>query len=167
MASTIVHEPTTQVMTEEEKDVEAQKNDEEGNHAEDDIDDPGVAKIKKEFLIRRPKRTKPELKEESPNTPIIEPSIQNGVAGNNGTTSSNETTSSNGVENSDRSTSDVINGEDSSIKQEGSEKRKAESESEAPTKKMKGQFKNRPVDKSARDPSAKLCNRCERAIIIY
>ena len=97
----------------------------------------GVASIKKEFLIRRPKISRNSAKESANDA------VQNdSIAPINGS--------------SDSKTDDTSNLSSEGI--DAGQKRKAGSE-EAPSKKMKGQFKNRPVDKSARDPSMKLCNR--------
>ena len=98
------------------------------------VEEPGVALIKKEFLVRKPKPHEPDVKSSSPEILLDVVSSRNGG--------------------SDAPTDGVGNSTESI---QGTEKRKADS-GEAPAKKMKGQFKNRPVDKSARDPTVKLCN---------
>ena len=141
-----------------------EQDDDEGEkeESESELEDVvGSAKIKKEFRIRKPKRNKSASVEKTLPDVTSPPSAdrESGAApltigACNGAASDTPLpgATANGLGNDAASLQRASSGVD------GPEKRKADSE-EAPSKKMKGQFKNRPVDKSARDPSLKLCNR--------
>ena len=154
-----------------------------GGEVEEMTEEVGCALIKKEFLIRRQKRNKNTKSASVDGAENGADAIENGAdAVKNGADAVK-----NGADAIGNGADSIGNGADSignvakdsptdgnsipvsggggvvgapQSDKESGQKRKAGSE-EASTKKMKGQFKNRPVDKRSRDPTLKLCNRFE------
>ena len=163
MSTEVASESCGTVREQQDDDDEEEKEKEKVDSDSELEDVVGSAKIKKEYRIRKPKRNKSASVEKTLPDVTTSSSVDRESAAaprsngaSNGAASDAslpvDAVTTNGVGN------DAASLDHASTVVDGAEKRKAEAE-EAPSKKMKGQFKNRPVNKSARDPSLKLCNR--------